>query len=373
MSFKKGFWTLAVLAITAIPAHSAEWLENIQKTRQALEIGRSILGNNNQQQVQQQQQYPNAPVVESSNLPQPLRVVNQQPQVVTQQPGQQYGATAQQQTGNGASRAPGACPQHYPAGYPVPVGVEADKQNRRAFYTCESNYAVMLDPQTKTPLWVSERLIGSQQASTFVEREDNFMPHPALPRQVQASLTDYRGSKLDRGHMAPAADMLTPQAMAESFYLTNMVPQVGPNMNRGIWADLEAMVRKWSEARQDVQVVTGPIFEGNVATMGNNKVWVPTSLYKVVLDLRTMESIAFIIPNHQIVTRKVKKLDAGNAQIPQTLPEYAVNCGRVCQLDDFIVPLNAVEKKTGLFFFPAVSNPTRSNVTNQQSRMWHAR
>lgn len=368
MKIKNSIFALAVLTVFSTTA-SAEWLENLQKTRQALDIGRAIIGNNQQQQ----QQIPaHIPVVDSQNLPQPLQVVPvnnpyqqvQQPIYQNQQPVQQASAEV--------SREPGACPQHYPAGYPMLVGVEAEKQKRRAFYTCQSNYAVMLDPQTKTPLWVSERLVGAQQAGTKVERVDGFTPHPSLPKQVQASLADYRSSKLDRGHMAPAADMLTTQAMAESFYMSNMVPQVGPNMNRTIWADLEAMARKWSEARQDVQVVTGPIFEGNVAKMGNGQVWVPTSLYKVVLDLRTLESIAFIIPNQQIVTRKTKNLDSGNPQIPQTQAAYAVNCGGQCQLDHFIVPLRTVEQKTGLFFFPQINNPQRATTYNQ-SRMWHAR
>lgn len=359
MSFKKGFIALSFLAISSMPAHASEFFENIQKTQKAIEIGRSLLGNQ-----QQQQQNSNAPVVDSHNLPQPLRVITQN---------QQYGATPQQQGSLGVGRTAGACPQHYPAGFPMPVGVEADKQNRRAYFTCESNYATMLDPQTKTPLWVSERLVGAQQENTFVKRVDNFTPHPSLPRQVQATLNDYRGSKLDRGHMAPAANMLTDNAMAESFYMTNMIPQVGPNMNRGVWAELEEMARKWSVARQDVQVVTGPIFEGNVATMGKSNVWVPTSVYKVVLDLKTFESIAFVIPNQQIVTRKTKTLDKGNPNIPQTQEAYAVNCGGRCQLSNFIVPLKTVEQKTGLFFFPSVGNPSRNSVMYKQSRMWHAR
>lgn len=54
--------------------------------------------------------------------------------------------------------------------------------------------------------------------------------------------------------MAPAADMRVQdgkgldgtQSMSESFYLTNMVPQVGMNNNRGIWSDLEGQVRGWA-------------------------------------------------------------------------------------------------------------------------------
>lgn len=275
------------------------------------------------------------------------------------------------QTSNSASRTPGTCPQHYPLGAPV-VTIDTEKVNRRAFYTCESNYATMLDAQTKTPLWSVEVLQGNSQAGTKVERKDAFQPNPNVPKQVQASLNDYRGSGFDRGHMAPAADMLTDQGMFESFFMTNMVPQVGPNMNRGIWADLEAMVRKWSVARGEVHVVTGPIFEGQVAAIGTTQVWVPTSIYKVVLDPRTLESIAFIIPNRQIVTRKTKTMDNGNASFPQTQPEYAVNCNSRCQLDDFIVSTKDVETKSGLYFFPNV-NPANRNNIYKTSRMWHAK
>lgn len=266
-------------------------------------------------------------------------------------------------------KSPGLCPQHYPLGAPVVVSVEKEKVERRSFYLCEDNYAVQFDPATKTPLWVSERLVGAEQSNTYVERVDNFQSNPIVPKPAQASLNDYRGSKFDRGHMAPAADMLTENAMAQSFFLTNMIPQVGPNMNRGIWAEIENMARKWSGSRGEVLVVTGPIFSQGYATIGKSQVWVPTHVYKVVLDPRTAESIAFIIPNVQIVTRKTKNLDEGNPEFPQTTPQAAVNCGRTCIIDNFIVPLTSVEQATGIFFFPKL-NPQQKQQASQKGRMW---
>lgn len=49
----------------------------------------------------------------------------------------------------------------------------------------------------------------------------------------QAKLGDYRGSGYDRGHQVPAADCkFSQEAMNETFYLSNMCPQVGDGFNR---------------------------------------------------------------------------------------------------------------------------------------------
>ena len=48
--------------------------------------------------------------------------------------------------------------------------------------------------------------------------------------------------------------------MSESFYMSNMSPQV-PGFNRGIWKNLEEEVRNWVEAFDSVYIITGPILE----------------------------------------------------------------------------------------------------------------
>lgn len=339
---------LASIFAFASSTASADFFEKLQKGKQILDISQQIL------QVPQQPQQPQY----------------QQPQQPQYQQHSNF-EVRQASEGQGVYRVAGNCSNHYPMGAPQVVTSEAEKVNRRAFYTCQANYATMHDPQTKNPVWVSEVLMGSQQQNSFIKRVDNFAPHPQLPKQVQATLNDYRGSGFDRGHMAPAADMITPEAMNESFYLSNMIPQVGPNMNRTIWADLEGLVRKWSEKRGMVQVITGPVYSAQPYKMGTSQVWIPNALYKVVLDLQTNESIAFMIPNRQIVTRKTKTLDQGNPSFPHTQDKNSVNCGKICTLDNFIVPLQTIEEQTGINLFPAL-NKQIGNY-NTASRMWHAR
>ncbi len=264
------------------------------------------------------------------------------------------------------------CVEHYPKGMPQ---TKDEKVNRRIFYFCEENYASGFDPATKTPLWISEVLNGAKLADAEddgVERENDFRQHPRAPSAIQANNSDYVRSKFDRGHMGAAKNMLTQNAMSESFYFINMVPQVGPNMNRGIWKDLESAARKWAKSRGEILVVSGPIFEKGFEAspkLGSSKVSVPSHLYKVFFDPRTNESLAFIMPNRQIITRKVKTVDQGNPQFPQTQDTAKVLCGgQACTFDDFIVPAAEVEAKTGLIFYNKASISK-----NSKSRMWFAK
>jgi endonuclease G, mitochondrial len=82
-----------------------------------------------------------------------------------------------------------------------------------------------------------ELINGSQ------DRTDDFRPDPAVST-ASASLNAYKGSGYDRGHLCPAADMkLNQTSMSETFFLSNMSPQV-EGFNRGIWSTLEDQVRE---------------------------------------------------------------------------------------------------------------------------------
>ena len=95
-----------------------------------------------------------------------------------------------------------------------------------------------------------------------------------------ATLEDYEGSNLHRGHMCPAAAMgFSKQAISETFCMSNISPQFG-SFNRGIWKTLENRVRNLS-IKGTTHVVTGPIFRDNIKTIGDNKVTVPGYYYNV--------------------------------------------------------------------------------------------
>jgi len=113
-----------------------------------------------------------------------------------------------------------------------------------------------------------------------------------LPSGERAELEDYKNSGYSRGHMAPAGDMTTPTAMAQSFSLTNMVPQNAQH-NGGAWNKIEQDTRHYvKRARGDVYVITGPVFTDAGPRIGANEVKVPTYLYKLVYDVTTNKAWA---------------------------------------------------------------------------------
>ena len=150
------------------------------------------------------------------------------------------------------------------------------------------------------------------------KRSDDFRPDPKVST-VSAQLSDYTGSGYDRGHLCPAGSMtINAKAMSESFYLSNMSPQL-PAFNRGGWKELETLVRKWVAEYDRLYVITGPVLKGANRHIGPDKVTVPNSYYKIIYAPNQAEMIAFVMPN---------------AKIEHELNEYVVDVDEVERLTD---------------------------------------
>ncbi|MDB5870665.1 MAG: non-specific endonuclease [Ramlibacter sp.] len=217
------------------------------------------------------------------------------------------------------------CQEYVVYGLPGPSGDQL----------CRLGYALAHDPEKKTPIWVAEH-ITRERAMAQATRKDLFAPDPDLIAGQRAELRDYKGSGFDRGHMAPNADFnWDADAAKESFYLSNMVPQVGKGMNQGIWKELESATRLWAVQRGGVFVYTGPIYEGQFRKIGKGKVAVPTALYKIVYDPATDESVTFIMPNKAL---------------------------KVQDLMNYIATIDDVETRTGLSFLSAIPEDRRQTI-----------
>ncbi|WP_232229761.1 DNA/RNA non-specific endonuclease [Polaromonas glacialis] len=175
-----------------------------------------------------------------------------------------------------------ACPQFFAQGI-APAVPAAPKQRD----LCYEAFAILHSGETRTPVFVAQRLNRQSILDADEKRTDRFFADARLPTAERAELADYKGSNYTKGHMAPAGDMPTPAAMAQSFSLANMVPQVGKH-NSGAWAKIEKDTRLYAlRAKGDVFVITGPVFGASSGTIGANHVRVPSHLFKLVYDAQT--------------------------------------------------------------------------------------
>jgi endonuclease G len=76
-----------------------------------------------------------------------------------------------------------------------------------------------------------------------------------------------------------------------------MIPQASIN-NRKSWAGIEKATRKYvMRAQGDVYVITGPVFDGAPVTIGDNHIWVPRYIFKLVYDPSTNRAWAHWLEN----------------------------------------------------------------------------
>lgn len=213
--------------------------------------------------------------------------------------------------------------------FALPAIGKTDQIVRRLGYTLRYQ-----EPHEQSD-WVAY-VLTDQMVAGNQKRENVFMPDPVV-KTGSAVTSDYTRSGYDRGHLAPAADFRgNYQLMKETFYMSNISPQ-NREFNAGKWSDLEKMVRAWATRYKKIYVVTGPVLEPGLPKIGRvNKVSVPKYFYKVILYAKPphVKGIAFLMPNENT-----------------TRP-----------LSDFVVPIDKVEKMTGINFFPALPDDIEKKV-----------
>ena len=197
-----------------------------------------------------------------------------------------------------------------------------------------TGYTLSYDSKNKTPQWVAWELT-KEETKGKEERSTEFYPDPDVIG-TQVVTYDYSHSGYDRGHMAPAGDMKwSKQAMQESFYMSNICPQ-DHNLNTEDWNDLEMKTREWARQYGKVYVVCGPIYTGKRNEyIGEHRVKVPDAFFKVILiNNKKQNALGFLFENK-----------AGENP-----------------LEKYLVPVDQIEKTTGLDFFSALPDELENQL-----------
>lgn len=195
----------------------------------------------------------------------------------------------------------------YRAGWPE---LPAERQDEEIYYTrhlfCAAddstrsvrNYTACYSRRYRCPLWVAAPQHASYRGTA--KRSGSFRFDPTLPIDIQPLLSRSYGD-YTRGHLLASADRTaTVEANRQTFYASNISPQLqaGFNAGNGAWNNLEAFVDR-QVCADTLYVVTGCIFtdytdssgrtaEASVTVNRNDgeTVAVPTAFYKALLRTR---------------------------------------------------------------------------------------
>lgn len=230
------------------------------------------------------------------------------------------------------------------------------------------DFVVCFDYRTRNPSWVVEKLtLAKLEAATGGGRRggEAFREASDVPARFRSRLAHYKGSGLDRGHLAPAADHASSkEALRDTFQLDNVSPQVGAGFNRDGWARLEQFARDATRRCDAVFVCTGPLWlpgarddAGKLrmthAVLGDPPAvtHVPTHFFKVIVaEEHAGERYAvgcFVLPN---------------AALPPDV-----------DLADYLVPLAALEAAAGVLPFADLLTAPRRAALVAAEDAWLAR
>jgi len=211
-------------------------------------------------------------------------------------------------------------------------------------------HLLVYDEKHEQAKWVAH--IASPDLITGnLARIDSFLPDPLVTTGT-AVTADYWNSGFDRGHLVPSADMRWNATALQATYLYSNISPQRPELNRQSWADLEDWVRRYvNYSKRRIYVVTGPVLRDGLPVMQKadrkNDVSIPEQFFKIIADLDgpAPKAMAFLQPNQA--------------------NEYPTI--------SYAVPIDSVERLTGIDFFPALEDGLEATLEAMRDpEAWYA-
>lgn len=232
-------------------------------------------------------------------------------------------------------------------------------------------YCLEYNPDKYHSRWVAFRFDADTRLNDKdnVKRKDNFLDDPCLPTSMGVGFTGFgkryvdefnisrewsgKSSQFDRGHICASDDRkYLQEANDQTFYMTNMSPQLG-DFNQGYWNAFELYVqdlgRKTSFADTLYVVKGGTISDKE--TMGH---------------ILRNNGAKVVIPKHYFMALlAVKGSDYKALGFYMEHKEYGFKYGsdvKKAQMSDKIVSIDELEKLTGIDFFHNLPDAIENKV-----------
>ena len=268
--------------------------------------------------------------------------------------------TLKQLAGNGSNPDPDPDPEK-PSGYAGRIEIPKLKGGAmNLFYTHTSTYngkefitySAEYDCTKKHTRWVAFTFDNvSNQKNT--NRSNEWGNDPKIPNAYQTYASDY-SSPYNKGHLVASADRyITREANVQTFYYSNMSPQI-TSFNGGIWNQMEEKVRSWAKslsASDTVYVVKGGKIDGTIADgtlieYTGNQVAVPQNYFMAVLSLKGGAS-----PQYKAIAFYINQKTYSSSSI-----------------SNYIISIDELEQKTGIDFFHNLPDKIENEVEQSYNK-----
>lgn len=192
-------------------------------------------------------------------------------------------------------------------------------------------YSMEYDCNRKSTRWVAFTF-DHETCQNNTKRTDAWNVDPMIPTDYQTRYENYTNSSYSRGHLCASSDRLySAEANRQTFFMSNINPQIQDGFNGGIWQKIEEQVQTWGkvyQASDTLYVVKGgTIDDGN--TIGNitNNIPVPRYFFMAIVSLHSgqYDAIGFWLEH-------------------KSYPQSASG-------KNYTLSIDALEEKTGIDFF----------------------
>ena len=220
------------------------------------------------------------------------------------------------------------------------------------------NFAVEWDCDKKAQRWTCYQMNATNSGTNWNRNNwkqtewggDPFQEDPDIPTQYRTTLSDYKFSGYDRGHICPSADRLnSKEANEQTFYLSNMQPQVN-GFNTGVWVTMENTLRdKWNTStyRDVLYVCKGGTIDNSSYIKGYTR-------------------SGLIVPGYFFVAMLAVK--NGTYHALGLWFEHKANSDT--KLRTYAVTIDQLEQLTGIDFFCNLPDDTENTVESKLDLNW---
>jgi len=206
------------------------------------------------------------------------------------------------------------------------------------------NYSVEWDTNKRAQRWSCYQMYESLLQKNASRYQGGYPNDVFMPVTYHFASDPYVKSGYDHGHILPSADrMASTQSNEQTFYMTNMQPQVHA-FNAGIWEKMEEQVRTWAWQFDTLYVCKGGTIDredqlnGYIGT-DDNLIPVPKYFFMAVLG----------------------KTPSGYTAIGLWV-EHRSDYPSNASVGDYVVNIRDLEQKTGLNFFHNLPDNVEESV-----------